>query len=65
MFFEALKVARDTWHGLSGSHSCQVENNSNTSLSGAMWDMCQHMIGGKSKVMNKWIRGNPREPMRS
>ena len=43
---------------------CQVENKSNTSLSGVVWDMCHHMIGGKSKVVDKWIRGNPRGPMR-
>ena len=35
---------------------CQLENNSNTSLSGAMCDMCHHLIGKKSKVMDKRIR---------
>ena len=35
---------------------CQVENKSNASISGVMCDMCHHLIGRKSKVMDKKIR---------
>ena len=33
-----------------------MEGNSNKSLSGAMCDTCHHLIGRKSKVMDKRIR---------
>ena len=43
---------------LDGSYGamCQMEGKSNKSLSGAMCDMCHHLIGRKSKVMDKRIR---------
>ena len=58
-------MTSDTWHMLNGSYGtmCQMENKSNKSLSGAMWDMCHNLRRWKSKELDKRIRGNPREPM--
>ena len=53
MFFEALRVAQDTWHTMSGSQCamCQVRDASNgVSSSGVIGDMWHHGIEWKSKV---------------
>ena len=59
MFFAAPKVTSDTWHsfgGLALSHVSNGEQVKHKFKWDPMCDMCHHLIGRKSKVMDKRIR---------
>ena len=61
-FFEASWVVRDTWHMWGGSHRATCHKGVSQTKVQVM-AICHKLRGGKSKSLDKEIRGNPIEPI--